>query len=168
MTRHLPSDLEAVLSTVRRVEHAAATRRQLLDAIHGTTGLVHRARAEGWTCVDLAPALGLSVLTLRRRCHVAPADPDDLHGVMVTPPPPKPTHKAPALPSDDREWLTMPEALTVTGIKSKMTLYRWLRDGMPQNTQTDRTRFLYSRSDLERILALPRNGRGVIRTPDAG
>jgi predicted site-specific integrase-resolvase len=55
----------------------------------------------------------------------------------------------------------MPEALAVAGIKSKMTLYRWLRDAMLPNTRTDRSRFLYSRSDLERIAAGPRNGRGV-------
>jgi hypothetical protein len=163
VARHLPSDLEAVLSAVRHVEGAATTRRQLLEAIHATTGLVHRARAEGWTCVDLAPALGLSVLTLRRRCQVAPADPDDLRGVAVTPPPPKTKHKPPALPPAEREWLTMPEALAVAGIKSKMTLYRWMRAGLLPNTRTDRTRFLYSRSDLERVRNAPRNGRGVIR-----
>jgi hypothetical protein len=167
MARHLPSDLEAVLSAVRHIEGAATMRRQLLEAIHATTGLIHRARAEGWTCVDLAPALGLSVLTLRRRCQVAPADPDDLRGVAVTPPPPKPKHKAPVLPPADREWLTMPEALAVAGIKSKMTLYRWLRIGMLPNTQTERTRFLYSRADLEAVAQAPRSGRGIsIRVRD--
>lgn len=139
------------------------TRAQLLEAIHATTGLVHRARAEGWTCVELAPALGLNVHTLRRRVQVRPAA-AELHGVAVTPPPPKPQHVPPPLPPEDRVWLTLPEALVVAGVKSKMTLYRWLRDGMLPNTRTDRTRFLYSRGDLERVSAGRRNGRGVIRS----
>ena len=159
--RPLPADLADALASMRRVEDAAVMRPQRLAAIRATTGLVHRARTEGWTCVELAPALGLSMHTLWRRVQVAPAD-EQLHGVVVTPPPPKNDHRPPPVPPEDREWLTLREALAVAGIKSKMTLYRWRSRGMLPNTKTNRTRFLYARTDLERMLRQPRNGRGVI------
>ena len=104
----------------------------------------------------------MNVHTLWRRVQVTPAD-TELPGVAITPPPPKRDHAPPRLPPADREWLTLSEARAVAGIKSKMTLYRWLRAGTLPNTRTDRTRFLYSRTDLARLVARPRNGRGVIR-----
>jgi hypothetical protein len=162
--RPLPSDLARVLAQARAVELAATTRSQLREAIHATTGLIHRARAAGWTLVDLAPALGLKLRTVRHRVSAAPA-PAELAGVEVTPAPPKLSHVPAPLPPEQREWLTSAEAMALAGIKAKMTLYGWRAAGLLPNTRLDAPGkgFLYSRSDIERVLAGPRNGRGVVR-----
>jgi hypothetical protein len=163
--RELPADLIAVLGTARRVEAAAVTRRQYLAALRATTGLVHRARAEGWTYAELAPALGMKVRTLVGRVERAPAAINELCGVVITPPPPREGHSAPPLPLEQREWLTSVEARQFVGIRTTVTFSQWRRAGMLPRTRTDAPGkgYLYARTDLLRIINAPRNGRGIIR-----
>lgn len=162
--RPLPSDLESALKRTMRVERAAATREQWLNAVRATTGLVRAAQAAGWTCADLAPALGMKVKTLRRRVTRVPHD--AAGGIEVTPAPPPAGHAAPPLPPEQREWLTSTQARELAGAISPLTLAQWHHAGLLPRTRTDApgNGYLYSRADIERVLAAPRNGRGVVRS----
>lgn len=162
--RELPSDLVDALRRARAVEEAAATKSQRSTAIRATTGLIHRARSAGWTLVDLAAAGSFPLRTLRYRVLAAPA-PDELLGVDVTPAPPKLSHVPAPLPPEQREWLTSAEAMALAGIKATMTLYQWRAAGMLPNTRLDAPGkgFLYSCTDIEKILDGPRTGSGVVR-----
>lgn len=121
-------------------------------------------RAAGWTLVELAGGGPFPLRTLRYRVLATPA-PAELFGVEVTPAPPKLSHVPAPLPPEQREWLTSAEAMALAGIKATLTLYQWRAAGMLPNTRLDAPGrgFLYSRTDIERVLSGPRNGSGVVR-----
>lgn len=161
--RQLPLDLVAALRRARELERLAAGRDQWVHATRATARLAQAAVAVGWRIVEVAADLELPAGTLSARIRGLP-DADDT-GLVVTPPPPPAGHVAPPLPVDQREWLTYGEAAQVAGV-SLGTVSQWHRAGLLPSTITGaKGRFLYSRTDLERIRSAPRRGTVGVDRP---
>ncbi len=160
--RPLPSDLVSALRRAREVEAAAATQDQHQRAVRATSILAAAAVGSGWHGTEVAALLGISTSALHARMSRVRDAP--LVGLDVTPAPPPPTHSAPPLPVEQREWLTANEAMAMARISTR-TLHIWFHNGLLPRTRTDHARRLYARADLERIATSPRRGAVGVSWP---
>lgn len=158
MPRPLPDDLAAALRAARAVEDAAVTMDQWRRAVRPTGRLMLACSEAGWTSDQVGKVFGLSGVAVRNRVKVARAAGADTVGLVV------PARPAPPVPLAEREWLTLAEAVEVTGARpDTIRAWRWM-GLLPNSRRVNHSRVLMFRGDLERVLAGPRRGRcGVDR-----
>ena len=71
----------------------------------------------------------------------------------------------PEIPLREREWLRAREATAFVGVCYE-TLTRWRKAGLlPVTTRVDRSKCLYSRADLQRVMSAPRRGKVGVPRP---
>ncbi len=165
--RTLPPDLKVVLRRAADLERATVGLRQFRAVTRANSRLMLAAVNAGWMVSEVAVAMGLNRHAASKRIQHARRvfGSDDLAGLDVPPPPPRPIPVSPLAilhtPVETRDWLSAPEAMRLAGI-SFGTLTAWRRHGLLPNTRwLNRAQALYARSDLERVMAAPHTGRGI-------
>jgi hypothetical protein len=120
---------------------------------------------EGWRIIDLARVLDLDSSAARKRVQSARERYGDVRPALVVPEPPRPLPKAFDVlktPVEDREWLSLAEAIACTD-HSTETIKQWRRLGLLPNTdRVGPNWLLYLRADLKRVLTAPEYKRGDV------
>jgi len=84
---------------------------------------------------------------------------------LDVPGPPAPPAALPEIPLKEREWLRAREATAFVGVCYE-TLTQWRKAGLlPATTRVDRSKCLYSRADLQRVMSAPRRGKVGVSRP---
>jgi len=163
--RPLPDELLALVADTRAREEAARTRPQKTLAVLTTAHLLMACIDAGWRIHEIAPLLRLKRTTASKRVEVARQRGVSGAGFNVPPAPRKPPSrpKILAVPAEEREWLTAPEAAQLADV-DRSTIPRWDRAGaLPNTWRVIDRRPLYLRADVLRLAQAPRWRNGGVR-----
>ena len=163
--RELPPEVVDQLHRARGLELLADGLGRQRDAVAATGALMLAIVEAGWRRVEIAAALGMNHQTVAQRVAAAGRRLEDASPALVVDAPlDRPPDPLAVLeqPVEEREWLTMGEAVEYTG-RTRMTIQTWRDEGLLPNTQRPNGRvYLYLRADLQRVLRGPKaKRRGV-------
>lgn len=163
-TRPVPDGLAAALRAVHGVERAAVGKDQRRRAAQATSVLMLAAVDAGWQVTEIGRVIGMRRHAASRRV-VAARDRRHPTGLAVPSPPPRRAPRPSDLlrvPVEQRDWLSTQEAADHAHVPI-VALRTWRRGGLlPATRALNRTRNLYARADLQRVINAPRyNARGV-------
>lgn len=145
----------AQLGRLKQLETIASTPAQRSAVRSASRRLLAAAADAGWPQKTLARAGGMDPDTARRRQRLARSEASGPWGLDIDPPP------APVQPpAPPPLFLTPAEALAHAGV-ARNRLYQWRAAGLLPHTRlhpSGRT-WLYSRADLDRLIALRGGGK---------